>query len=199
MRVVKTEVTDKDTGEIITTKTTYGTNNGSGWVVSYRKGSELLARKCDSLVTFKVYHLLISRLSNFETGGVVCSRKWLQEELGVSRKSIYNALQWLFANNFLVESEQDGFTEFYFNPEYVTIGKKKTERTRRWRELKEQNFIREQCKIHGLPFPLPRGVSLEEMLKRKYSLEGGDEVGVRVEITTNSTMYISEQQGSAVQ
>lgn len=178
MRVVKTEVIDNDTGEIIAQKTTYGTNNGGGWVICYRKGSEILASRCDSSVTFRVFHLLISRLNSFEAEGAVCSRKWLQEKLGVSRKSIYNALRWLSANDFIVEAEHDGFSEFFFNPEFVTVGKKKTDREKRWCELKTLAFTREQCKIHGLPFPLPHGVTLEKALEQKYSFEKTDKVSI---------------------
>lgn len=172
MRVVKTEVLDSTTGELIAEKTSYGVNNGGGWVICYRVGAEILARRCDSAVTFRVFHLLISRLDNYSTEGVVCSRKWLQDTLGVSRKSIYNALQWLIANDFLVETTCDGFSEFYFNPSYVTIGKNKTGREKRWAELKDEYATKVMCKVHGLPYPLPVGKTIEKLLEEKYSAAG---------------------------
>lgn len=172
MRVVKTEVLDSATGELIAEKTSYGVNNGGGWVICYRTGAEILARRCDSAVTFRVFHLLVSRLDSYSTEGVVCSRKWLQDTLNVSRKSIYNALQWLITNDFLVETTRDGFSEFYFNPSYVTIGKNKTGREKRWSELKDEYAIKELCRVHGLPFPLPAGKTIEKLLAEKYSAVG---------------------------
>ena len=169
MRVVKTEILDSTTGELIAEKTSYGVNNGGGWVICYRVGAEILARRCDSAVTFRVFHLLVSRLDSYSTEGVVCSRKWLQDTLNVSRKSIYNALQWLIANDFLVETTRDGFSEFYFNPSYVTIGKDKTGREKRWAELKVECATKELCRVHGLPFPLPTGKTVEKLLEEKYS------------------------------
>lgn len=172
MRVVKTEVLDSTTGELIAEKTSYGVNNGGGWIICYRKGAEILARRCDSAITFRVFHLLISRLDSYSAEGVVCSRKWLQDTLNVSRKSVYNALQWLIANDFLVETTRDGFSEFYFNPSYVTIGKNKSEREKRWLELKNEYAIKELCRVHGFPFPLPAGKTIEKLLEEKYSAAG---------------------------
>lgn len=171
MRVVKTEVLNSDTGEIISEKVTYGVNNGGGWVICYRKASEELASRCDSAITFRVFHLLVSRLDSYEVSGVVCTRRWLMETLHVSRKSIYTALQWLIANDFIIETERDGCSEFFFNPSKVTIGRDKSSREKRWRELKDLQAVRDKCLELGIPFPLPRGLTLDEILIARSQAE----------------------------
>lgn len=166
MRVVETRILDANTGEIVSERTTYGNNNGSGWVIHYLKLSEVLARRCDSAVTFRVLHLLISRLNSYSSDeGIVCSRKWIQDSLNVSRKSVYNALQWLAANDIFVESVNDGCTEFFPNPEFITIGKNKRAREKRYKAIKSENYIRSQCLEHGLPYPLPNCLSLDDALE----------------------------------
>lgn len=143
MRVVKTEVRDLDTGELIHSRETYGTNNGRGWVIMYRVAAEYLARKCTSGVTFRVFNLLVSMQENFEDVGVICSRKWLQETLKISRKSVYNALSWLIQNDILIVTSRAGVSEFFFNPSLVTIGREKERRMRRWHELRSR-FVSEK-------------------------------------------------------
>lgn len=135
MRVVKTEVIDNETGEVFSSREIYGTNNGSGWVINYRQASQELALKCTSAVTFRVFHLLISLQENYGDKGVICSRKWIQNTLNISRKSVYNALVWLIQHRFIIEADFNGMTEFFFNPSKVTIGRDKAKRMRRWEEL----------------------------------------------------------------
>ena len=166
MRVIKTDIVDSETGEVFVSRTMYGNNNGSGWVVSYLKASELLARRCDSVVTFRVFHLLISRMTAFDGSGISVSRKWIQDTLSVSRKSVYNALQWLFDNDILVESVVDGRSEFFFNPEYVTLGKDRAARIKRYKEIRREGFIKSECARLCLPYPLPTGLTLEKAIQR---------------------------------
>lgn len=137
MRVVKTEVRDLETGELIHTRETYGTNNGNHWVIMYRSASDFMARHCVSAVTFRVFNLLVSLQENYEDKGVLCTRKWLQDTLNISRKSVYNALTWLIEKNILIVANTAGVTEFFFNPSFVTIGRDKARRMNRWRELRK--------------------------------------------------------------
>lgn len=166
MRVIKTDIVDSETGEVFVSRTMYGNNNGSGWVVSYLRASELLARRCDSAVTFRIFHLLISRMTAFDGSGISVSRKWIQDTLNVSRKSVYNALQWLFDNDILVETVIDGMSEFFFNPEYVTLGKDRAARVKRYKEIRREGFIKSECMRLGLPYPLPAGLTLEKAIQR---------------------------------
>lgn len=164
MRVVKTEVLNSDTGEVVSEKISYGINNGSGWCIQHRKASEELALKCDSAITFRVYHLLVSMQENYGVSGVVCTKKFIQDKLGVSRKSVYTALEWLSDHDFLVEAQSGGCTEFFFNPSKLTIGRDKDSRVKHYKDLRKQARIRRRCKELGIPYPLPKNVELETLI-----------------------------------
>lgn len=164
MRVVKTEILNSDTGEVVSEKISYGINNGSGWCIQHRKASEELALKCDSAITFRVYHLLVSMQENYGVSGVVCTKKFIQDRLGVSRKSVYTALEWLSDHDFLVEAQSGGCTEFFFNPSKLTIGRDKDSRVKHYKDLRKQARIRRQCKEFGIPYPLPKNIALETLI-----------------------------------
>lgn len=169
VRVVKTEVRDLETGELLHSREMYGTNNGTGWVVNYRSASYELALKCSSACTFKVFHLLVSMQENYEDKGVICSRKWLQNTLGISRKSVYNSLSWLIQNHFLITANRAGCTEFFFNPSKVTIGRDKERRMRRWRELCREFNEAQSYREYGFDSPV-FGVDNDEL----YDTETGE-------------------------
>lgn len=154
MRVVKTEVYNSETGEVLSTRENYGVNNGTGWVVNYRAASLKIALECNSAVTFRVFHLLISMQENYEDKGVICTRKYIQDTLKISRKSVYNALSWLIQNDFLIETERVGCTEFLFNPSVVTIGREKDKRLRRWRALRDEFNKKESYRRYGYDAPI---------------------------------------------
>lgn len=162
MRVVKTEVRDMETGELIHTRETYGTNNGNHWVIMYRSASDFMARHCVSAVTFRVFNLLVSLQENFEDRGVFCTRKWLQDTLNISRKSVYNALTWLIEKNILIVANTAGVTEFYFNPSFVTIGRDKARRMNRWRELRKAFVDDKIYEEYGYTSP-PISIDVEDV------------------------------------
>lgn len=160
MRIVETKVYDSNTGELLSERTNYGNVNGDGWLIVYRKAFAFLATHCDSAVTFKVFCLLCSRIETYDSSGVVCSRRWLMEKLNVSRKSVYSALEWLKKTGLIVETVNDGCSEFLVNPEFVTIGKNRSARALRFKELTNDDYVRRMCKIYGFPYPLPDGFDL---------------------------------------
>lgn len=163
VRVVKTQILDDSTGEVLATRETFGTNNGRGWVINYRSASLEIALKCTSAVTFRVFHLLISLQENYGDKGVICTRKWIQKTLNISRKSTYNAIVWLIKNRFLIETSRVGVSEFFFNPAKVTIGRDKELRLKRWRKLCADFNDNERFKDYGFDSPIfTDGVLVDE-------------------------------------
>ena len=67
-----------------------------------------------------------------KTFGYRCSHKYLQQVLGLDKKSIYNAITYLKDNFLIVETREDGQSEFMVNPNYVTIGQDKKRRMNVW-------------------------------------------------------------------
>lgn len=165
MRAVETKIIDTNSGEIISEKITYGVNNGGGWVIQYRSASEELAVTCDSAITFKVFHLLLSLQENYGVSGVVCTKKFLQDKLCVSRKSIYSAVEWLCEHDFLVVNQKGGCTEYFFNPSKVTIGRDKDARLKHYRRLRRDMRIKKFCRDHNITVPIPPELNLDDLIR----------------------------------
>ncbi len=115
--------------------------NGSGWVISYT------AKMCDFIATTKqgsVVRLFLYLAHNQQYGtdgktyGYRCSHKFLQQVLSLDKKSIYNALQQLKENFLVLETREEGTSEFMVNPNYVTLGTDKKTRMRVWNQRWEQ-------------------------------------------------------------
>lgn len=75
-----------------------------------------------------------------KTFGYRCSHKYLQQVLGLDRKSVYNAVAYLKEKFLLIETREDGTSEFMVNPNYITIGSDKKTRMRVWNERWEKFF-----------------------------------------------------------
>ena len=125
--------------------------NGSGFVISYT------AKMCDFISTTKqgsVVRLFVYLAHNQQYGtdgktfGYRCSHKYLQQVLSLDKKSIYNALQYLKENFLVLETREEGSSEFMVNPQYVTIGTDKKARLKVWNERWAQYWkIKESRKV----------------------------------------------------
>lgn len=111
--------------------------NGSGFVISYT------AKMCDFIADTKQgsvvrLFLYLAHNQNYgtddKTFGYRCSHKYLQQVLGLDRKSVYNALAYLKDKFLVLESRIDGSPEFMVNPNYVTIGTDKKKRMAVWNQ-----------------------------------------------------------------
>ena len=117
--------------------------NGSGFVISYTaKMLEFIeSTRQGSVVRLFLY---LAHNQNYGTEGKTfgyrCSHKFLQQVLGLDRKSVYNAIAFLKENFLLIETREDGSSEFMVNPNYVTIGTDKKTRLRVWNERWEKFF-----------------------------------------------------------
>lgn len=117
--------------------------NGSGFVISYT------AKMCDFVVKTtqgSVVRVFVYLAHNQQFGvdgrpfGCRCSHKFLQQLLGVDKKTIYNALKYLKDNFLVIETEESGQSEFMVNPDYVTIGTDKKLRMREWNARWERHW-----------------------------------------------------------
>lgn len=109
--------------------------NGSGFVISYTaKMLDFIANTRQG-ATVRVF-LYLAHNQNYgtddKTFGYRCSHKYLQQILGLDKKSIYNAITYLKDNFLIVETREDGQSEFMVNPNYVTIGQDKKRRMGIW-------------------------------------------------------------------
>lgn len=117
--------------------------NGSGFVISYT------AKMCDFVVKTtqgSIVRVFVYLAHNQQFGvdgrpfGCRCSHKFLQQLLGVDKKTIYNALKYLKDNFLVIETEESGQSEFMVNPDYVTIGTDKQARMREWNARWERHW-----------------------------------------------------------
>lgn len=110
------------------------TQNGSGFVLSYTEQMNDFVIKCDKLTVLRLF-MYLSHNQQYGNNGVYgcrCTRKHLQQVLGVDRKSIYNALSELKSKFLVNEIRINGCLEFMVNPNYITVGKEKKDRMREW-------------------------------------------------------------------
>ena len=131
--------------------------NGSGFVISYIDAICDLVKKSD--ITGSTLRLFLYIAHNQPYGsdglhfGFSCTRKHLEEVLGLKRKSIYNALRWLEREQLVLETKVNGNTEFMVNPHYITVGAKKKKRLAEWYrrlyEHLEELGANNNCVGHG--------------------------------------------------
>lgn len=115
--------------------------NGSGFVISYTE------KMCDFLAKYTAgsvvrTFLFLAHHQQYGADGVQfgyrCSHKYLQQVLGLDRKSVFNALAVLKGDYLVNEARIEGAIEFMVNPFYVTVGTDRKARisewNRRWQE-----------------------------------------------------------------
>ena len=108
--------------------------NGSGFVISYTEKMCEFLRKCSTGSHVRLFVYLAHNQGYGDNGvfGYRCDRKFLMAVLGIDRKTLYRALQYLEQEVLVLESRIDGQSEFMVNPNYVTIGRDKKARMAVW-------------------------------------------------------------------
>lgn len=133
-----------DKGDVIVdTVRKIKSQNGSGFVISYtaKMTDFISSTKQGSVVRLFLYLAHNQQYgTDGKTYGYRCSHKFLQQVLGLDKKSVYNAVTYLKEKFLVLESRVDGTSEFMVNPNYVTIGTDKKTRMRVWNERWEQFF-----------------------------------------------------------
>lgn len=129
--IKQTSVYNEETGELIREVVTRGSPNGKGWVIVYTENVQELLLKCNSAATLKVFMFLAVN-QQFEERGFITTKKFVQEKLGIDKKTCITAFNWLKENMIINEYRANGCTEFMVNPRYVTVGRDKKAREKEW-------------------------------------------------------------------
>ena len=108
--------------------------NGSGFMLCYMSNIDELITKVKQASILRVFFHISShqQYGNDNVFGLRCSKKHLQDTLGIQRPTLWVAINWL-KNNFLInEMQVAGVFEYMVNPNFVTIGKEKKKRVDEW-------------------------------------------------------------------
>ena len=114
--------------------------NGSGWMMTYINTTEELLKEVTSPSILRIFfYLSIHQSYDIKCGGgCKCTRRYLQETLRLTKKTVITSLKWLEENFLIKEASIGGQSDFLVNPSLATIGKKKDERVAEWnRRCKE--------------------------------------------------------------
>lgn len=121
-------------------------SNGDGFVLSYTEKMSDFLVKCRVGSTVRVF-LYLAHHQQYGNDGVTfgyrCSHKYLQQVLGVDRKTLYTSLTYLKEKLLVNEIRVDGVCEFMVNPAYVTIGVDKKRRVVEW-EARCRQYLTQQ-------------------------------------------------------
>ena len=108
--------------------------NGSGWMITYTNTNEELLKKVTSPSILRIFFYFSIRQSyDIENGGgFKCTRRYLQETLHLTKKTVISSLKWLEENFLIKEAIINGQSDFLVNPDFATIGKNKKDRVNEW-------------------------------------------------------------------
>lgn len=124
-------VTDMNTGEVLTDKTTYGSRSKGGWIMFYQQAGLQLIADAPSPAVLKIFMYLA--LGQTYEGGMKTTKADVQRKLGLSKATTINAFKWLKEHLIVHEWRVNGCTEFMVSPVYVCVGKF-DERIKMWNE-----------------------------------------------------------------
>lgn len=108
--------------------------NGSGFMLCYMSMIGDLVTNVKQASILRVF-LYISSHQNYGNDGVFgyrCSKKHLQDVLGIQKPTLWSAINWLKDNFLINETKIAGVFEYMVNPDFVTIGKDKKMRVAEW-------------------------------------------------------------------
>ena len=126
-------ITDVETGEIIKDSVNYGTQNGDDWVIMYREAINNLTDSVPDLTTLKLF-LKLSSKQEYE-GGLKIAKKFIADELKISRTQLWRSFKWMKENGYVKEHKVNGITEFVLNPNVTTCGKNRKAKIDLWNSI----------------------------------------------------------------
>lgn len=133
-----------DAGEVVyDNKKRQVHQNGGGWVVSYTEKVCELLKDVSTGSVLRIFFYLAHNQQFANDGkqfGYRCSKKYLQDVLGLDRSVVWEALKTLREKYLVLETKIDGQSEFMVNPNYITIGSDKKSRLREWSRRWEEHF-----------------------------------------------------------
>lgn len=130
------EITNYDNGGNVVshciTRAAY--RNGRGFVISYTSKMDEFIKETSTGAIVRVF-LYLAHHQGYGNDGIFgfrCTRQHICDELKLTRRSVYGALDYLI-NKFMVnELKVAGVFEYMVNPDYVTIGSDKKLRIKEW-------------------------------------------------------------------
>ena len=108
--------------------------NGSGFVISYTSKMDEFIKETSTGAVVRVF-LYLAHHQGYGNDGIFgfrCSRQHICDELKLTRRSVYGALEYLIDKFLVNEIRIAGVLEFMVNPDYVTIGSDKKARLNEW-------------------------------------------------------------------
>lgn len=111
----------------------FSTQTEDRWIIMHRKALADLVKNA-SPTALRVF-LYLSDRQSFDDGLKV-SKKYVAEELGLSRTVVWQGFNWLKENNYIKERKVDGLIEFLLNPDVTSCNnnRKRNEKIKLWKE-----------------------------------------------------------------
>lgn len=124
--------------------------NAGGFVLSYTSKMCDFIEECSTGATIRVFVYIAHRQQYGHDGvfGYRTSRANLGKALGLSRKSIYSALEYLKSKMYVNELKVDGCFEYMVDPSFVTVGTDRKTREREWTRRWLVHYKLQQSKKH---------------------------------------------------
>lgn len=134
--VMYKDITSYDeNGEVISSVTIKNTGkNGGGFVISYTAKMDEFIKKTSTAAVVRVF-LYLAHHQNYGVDGIFgfrCNRQHIADALGLNRRSVYSALEYLIDQFLVNEMRVAGTLEYMVNPAYVTVGSNRKARDREW-------------------------------------------------------------------
>lgn len=135
-----------ENGEVVyETSSAVRPKNKGGFVMVYSQKVTEFIKKCSQPSVIRVF-IYIAMNQHHELGGFRASRKHISEALGIDRRSVFNALEYLIDKNIVNEIHVCGQLEYMVNPDYVTVGADRVKRERMWKQRWEIYYREQQQK-----------------------------------------------------
>lgn len=145
----ETVITDSN-GEVVNHKIyRVRQKNRGGFVICYtaRMAEFIENHSAGSVVRVFLYIAQKQTYGNDGVFGFRTTRSYLAKTLGLTRKTVYSALEYLKSNFYINELRIDGSLEFMVNPDFITIGNDRKSRDREWNARWE--FYWKKLKVEG--------------------------------------------------
>lgn len=122
-------------GEVISHSTVKNVGkNGGGFVLSYTAKMDEFIKKTSTGAVVRVF-LYLAHHQNYGVDGIFgyrCSRQHICDALGLTRRSVYGALEYLIKEFLVNEIRIAGVNEYMVNPAYITVGSNRKARDKEW-------------------------------------------------------------------
>lgn len=140
---------DDTTGEHVMTRTLADpTQNEGEWIIMYRAAINELVDKAPNFTTLKVF-LKLAQMQEYDRP-IKTTKKSVADQLNTTYDHVHRAFKWLEAENYIVETKDNGQTQFELNPHVTTCGKQRNKKLARWNDLQASKLPKNAQNIINL-------------------------------------------------